>query len=49
MCGKFVVSGVILGCGVVIVALGAGLGWGLFPSVVEKGIAEVSLHVEIII
>ncbi|XP_059468597.1 sensory neuron membrane protein 2-like [Neocloeon triangulifer] len=40
MCTKLVIAGSVSGIGIVLVALGAGLGWGLFPGVIESEITK---------
>jgi hypothetical protein len=42
MCTKIVVAGCIGGVGLLLAALGGGLGWGLFPSIIEGEITNVS-------
>ncbi|XP_065351124.1 sensory neuron membrane protein 1-like [Cloeon dipterum] len=40
MCTKIVIAGSVSGLGVILVALGAGLGWGLFPSIIEDEVIK---------
>lgn len=43
MCTKIVIAGSIAGVGLLLAALGGGLGWGLFPALIEDQIAQVHM------